>query len=270
MFITKKVIVSILAVVSAILIVYYIFQSRKNRKWFDSHPYIHEINKEGTYTVKRITDRILNYHYNDMFATGEERQEYYRESNPKERFGGHVFYDTLHQTFWVETSWYSNLEEGGSPDPDTEWINLDREGKVIDKKKEIDSVTAKGLLMLKNEITNFYNWKDSETLFHVQHFAREKFNWNSLNPLQGYGSPTGGPRKTYWEGVAYLKLQLEKSVIQFKTKTRTTYSGYEFWIDLYRFPKSYNSGKELTFLYIDDAFLNHADKGLYLIKTSDR
>jgi hypothetical protein len=269
MFITRKVILGISVLISGIIILI-IFYNKRNRKWFDTHKYINEINKEESYSIKRIADERIGYYYNDHFATEEEQLEYYRESNPKERIGGHIFYDTVQQTFWAEVNGYIPPEgEGEVWDQYNDWINFNLEGTILERKKEVDSTAHKNLVVLKNEIANFYDWDDESTLFYVQRFGREKFIWESLNPLRGYGSPTGGTRNTYWEGFAYFKLQMQKSTLQFKTRTRTTDRGYIFRIDLYRLPKKDNSEREMAFLIIDEHYLNADDRGLYLITNSN-
>jgi hypothetical protein len=259
MFITRKILLAISVLVSGIILVF-VFQNRRNKKWFDTHTYIHEIDNSGSYTVKRITDERLRYYYNDEFLSEEEKNDY-----SKERIGGYIFYDTALQTFWVEATGYIISEdEDIPPDEYSEWINIYVQGNVITRKKEVDSLARKNLVILKNEITNFYDW-DETSLFYVQHFAREKFIWNSLNPLRVYGNPTGGSPNTYWEGFAYFKLQMQKSVLQFKTRTRTTDRSYYFSIDLYRVPDKNNSGREMAFVYVDYGYINWVDKGLYLI-----
>lgn len=256
MVISRKILVSISVLVSGVIIVIMFYHIR-NRKWFDSHKYIYEISKQESYTIKRITDKRLTYHFGDEFATGS--------TNLNDRIDGYIFYDTLQHTFWIETTEYIiPEEEEGIVYENTEWVSIDLNGNVMDKREEVDSIAHNSWVLLKTEITNFYKWKDESTFF-VQHFARERFNWDSLNPLRNYGSPTGGTPSTYWEGVAYLTLQMERSTIQFKTKTSTTDRSYSFSIDLYRVPPRYQSGRELAFLYIDEHYLNHKDKGLYLI-----
>ena len=253
----KKVVAGIIVVVAAVLIVSYVFQHIQNKKWFNSHQFIYEIKKEQGYIIKRITDKRLSYHHGSEFTP---------DTKFEDQIDGYIIYDTMQHTFWVETTEYIIPEDEESIVHEyTEWMQMDLNGNVIDKRTEVDSIDHKSWILLKTEITPFYKWKDKTNAFYVQHFARERFNWESLNPLRNYGSPTGGRPPTYWEGVAYLKLQMEKSVIPFKTKTSTTDRSYSFSIDLYRIPEQYAAGQELVFLYIDEYFLNFEDKGLYLI-----
>ena len=53
------------------IILVIVFQNRRNKKWFDTHKYIHEIEKEESYTINRITDEKLGYYYSDKFVTEE-------------------------------------------------------------------------------------------------------------------------------------------------------------------------------------------------------
>lgn len=257
-----KIFVIILDITIVLIVIYLIFSYSKNqisnKKEYIEYKIMPKIKHTGNYKIIQITNKKLSYNFGDEFATDAENQEYYKDKNPKERIDGYIYFDKINRNFWIKTTEHIDPKDGHLPYPYSEWLNYDFHGNILLKKDEYEFKKSPGVI-LKNEITNFYDWNNQNSTFFVEHFEKQKFIWSSLNPMRGYGSPNGSSVDWYWEGTAYLKLRMNENFINFKTETVSTNFGYNFEISLYRL------NDEIAFIYIDDEYLNDKDKGLYLI-----
>lgn len=249
-----------------IIVIGYLVINIGYKTGYKEYKLISELKNAGTYSVIQITNKKLLYHLGDEFASDSETHKYNNNTLQKERTDGYIYFDPAMKTFWIETTEQKDTNDSHMLYTYSEWINLDVNGEIISKKPANYFTKSPGII-IKNEIANFYNWNNKNSKFYVSYFHKQKFNWSSLNPLRGYGSPNGPSEKTYWEGTAYMNLQMNDSIINFKTQTKSTESGYYFNISLCRLNADEKAG-ELSFLYIDDKYLNNEDKGLYMIMKS--
>ena len=255
-----KIIIAIIAIALGTVGVLYILNTITGKKLNEQYSFISEIKETKNYTVKRIINKELTYHFDREFET-EARE------NKEDDIDSYIYYTAVTNNFWIETNEYVHprpIEERTQPYLFEEWLNVDMNGNILSVKADSNIKTKPGML-LKNEVTLYYDWKDKSSRFYVDHFYRQKFNWNSLNPLRGWGAPNGIPPNRYWEGTTFMKLLMDKETLEFKINTMTMESGYTFDLNLYRIPKS-ATNKETVFLYIGNKYLSDSDKGLYIIR----
>jgi len=245
---------------TVILVACFIFYINQNgnKKRYEEYKSMPELKHVGNYKIIQITNKKISYNFGDEFTTTAERGEYYKDKSPKERIDGHIYFDTIKRNFWIKTNERIDTKDGHLPYNYSEWLNYDFQGNIILKKGEYEFKKSPGII-LKNEITNFYNWKNQNSTFFVEYFNEQDFQWRSLNPLRNFGSPNGSSVDWYWKGTAYLKLIMSENDINFKLETMSTNFGYDFEISLYRL------NTDMAFIYIKDKYLNNKDKGLYLI-----
>ncbi|MCV9928239.1 hypothetical protein OIU83_11270, partial [Flavobacterium sp. LS1R49] len=259
-----KIVIIVLGITIILLVLYFIFFINQNgdKKKYEEYKLMPELEHLGNYKITQITNKKLSYNFGDEFATNAERREYYKDKNPKERIDGHIYFDTIKRNFWIKTFERIDPKDGHLLYDYIEWLNYDFHGNIIQKKGEYELKKSPGII-LKDEITNFYDWRNQNSTFFVEYFYEQNFQWRSLNPLRNFGSPNGSSIDWYWKGIAYLKLIMIENDINFKIETMSTNFGYNFEISLYRL------NSEMAFIYIGDKYLNDKDKGLYLI-TRDR
>jgi hypothetical protein len=268
-------IATISVVIAGITLAAWLAIRSQNNKWNETHLYINEITKAENYALSRITDRDLDFRYG--YAANKELTEYYTDTyhmeggvitndyanNQEQGLGGCVFFDSLTKTIWIKT-----IEVGQSGQNHFELINIGLDGRMISHQAAPDStVDLQGLLVLKSDVTLWYDWNDKKSNVYVDHIMRQEFNWGSLNPFKGFGNPTGGGTTIYWKALAFLNIELESSKLKFKTKTATVDQGdYSLNAFVYRVPKKYTNGLEMVFLYMgSERSVDKDDTGLYLI-----
>ncbi len=226
-----------------------ILRSIKNGKYED-YKLISEINYVDSYKVTLITKRKPHFQFGNEFLTESDSTEFIIPSRNEQK-EGYIYFNQAKNSFWIES------HNNSAPN---EWINFDMNGKIILTKSGIFPEQSPGEIM-KSEITDTYNWNDKGSNFFFSYFFKHKYNWSSLNPLQGMGNPTGVSSNINWAGTAYMNLLMKDATIKFKIPNYSTTNGkYAFEPILVRIDNK-DTLREIALLYLSSDY----HSGLYMI-----
>lgn len=251
----------IVAAVIGIAIVYSKLSTKwELKKWNAEFPFLFDL-RPTHYDITRITNSNLQIQQDIIkVAQGDSTVQ-------QLDFQSHIYFDTVNHNWWIQA-------EELRPDSLTSydgyylvWLHFDNNGNV-QQRIEQDSIVneeKKRWVKLKALDLYSYNWQDSSAALYMNHFIKEEYNWNALNPFRDIGNPTGGRPVANWLGTSYLSLKMKRETLPFKTPNQLDNFGYMFRIAIYAVPPEYSDGKEICFVYIDNQFWNKPDRGLYMI-----
>ncbi len=233
------------------LIVWYVYPQSGNRIFYQNYRYLSEIRKSGPYVIKRLAKADLDY-------------------VPCLLMGNRADVDAVYLAPDGKSVWYLSIADikqskGGILYEGSSWRQIDFEGNVLQCLPENELPPEGGhfledRLQFKKEDRN-----DTNGILRVSHFKRNHFNWSVLNPFSDYVlSREEHSSKTYWDGVAYLKLIMPEGNVDFKTETSNTDYGYGFGAKLFEIPTVFAKNQSML-LTLTNTGLSGKDQGIYLI-----
>jgi hypothetical protein len=182
-------------------------------------------------------------------------------------YSGNIYLDTLNNTIKVETTVrLPAKKEYGQGVDQNYFYTINTKGKVIAAVINKDSTLLKNCLLLKDEIRTFQPWPDSNQPVYLNHFTREEFSSDCLDPLRDWGNPTGNNLCYMWSGTGYYKLKFHNETLQFKlpcaSKALFFSSPRDFMTVLgyYQVPARFSHQFDVAFIVYDDT--------IYLARTS--
>lgn len=155
------------------------------------------------------------------------------EEEKTEDVSGHLYYDATLKKVFVET-------EQDSSEPNTdgytkiEYLVIDGSGTIT----KVDSIPLNAKL-LNNQIEPFHNYSDASQVIHMEHFAKQEFNADALNPFSTF-NPTGGGEKYYWLGKGYYTIKFKDDTFKVKIRCERSAlffaSNNDYYNGLYYYP----------------------------------
>ena len=220
------------------------------------------------YTIKKI-----NVNGNFIFHFGEEGKCF--ASGGEDLYGSYLYFDTSGLNFRLVTNRYvPSTVEGMSGSEVKVYYTLDQNGNVTestDLSSDNDRI-ANGFnecKLIKDDFLTYQKWQDKTKTIYLKHFSKNKFVWESLNPLGGIGNPTGGQTCPSWEGFGYYDLKLKDETVSFKAPCEngslllSNDYDYSTGLHYYKLPEHIKNVEDISFLVYVKNFEVHS---LYFIK----
>lgn len=230
------------------LIMWYVYPQGSNKIFYQNYRYLSQIRKSGPYIIKRLTSADLDY-------------------VPCLLLGNKVDEDAIYLDPEGNSIWYLSIANASEDVlySVSSWLQIDFEGNTIRRLSENQQPPSGGIFLKDKLQVEDADWDDSDDRLRVVHFKRNHFNWSILNPLEIYGStdPRYKP-KWYWDGIAYLRLNLPDGAIDFKTETSNKESGYNFEAKLFEVPTAFSKNQAMILTLANTEALK-GDKGIYFI-----
>lgn len=158
-------------------------------------------------------------------------------------YAGYVSVAEDKNSVWVLTKervHHSSDPPGAVPWLYYQWLRYDFAGRVIEELSAgVNSHGLRGDALLAE--THLDHPKkpqsDATALVAFTKFKKHHFRWSSLNPLRGWGNPTGRTPNKDWDGIADITLRLNNATFTFSVQTQSTIDdGYQFQLRAYRLP----------------------------------
>lgn len=155
------------------------------------------------------------------------------EEEKTEDVSGHLYYDATLKKVFVETE-----QDISGPNTDgytkIEYLVIDCSGTIT----KVDSIPLNAKL-LNNQIEPFHNYSDASQVIHMEHFAKQEFNADALNPFSTF-NPTGGGEKYYWLGKGYYTIKFKDDIFKVKIRCESSalffVSNNDYYNGLYYYP----------------------------------
>jgi len=121
------------------------------------------------------------------------------------------------------------------------------------------------ILVLKNEIENFYKWEDSNNFLTIEKF-------DAITKIKSSNFDINGVGRAGWHGIAYFRIYCNSSLVHFKTYAFKHRSfGYDPEIKYYKFPNIYgerNLEDKISFIVLtknEKSNREEKEVGIYVI-----
>lgn len=248
---TPKQVILLSLLVMTSLVMWCAFPQNSNKISYQSYRYLSEIRKSGPYIIKRLSATELDYV--PCLSLGNKKDEDALYLDPKgesiwylsvasvRSIEDHVFYD---RSFWTE---------------------IDFEGNVLQVLGEKE-MPAEGGYFVRDKLGPGSLCLDRPNgPLYLSYFKRNHFNWRVLNPLRIYEKDNFDFQPiSYWDGIAYLTLNMQEGDVDFKTETSNTDYGYQLEAKLFEVPAT-SAKNQAVILSLNNGQSSRGDRGVYLI-----
>jgi hypothetical protein len=226
----------------------------------DYHNSIIESHFSSEIYINLITEKMLDLGHDNHFGILNYKK------HVKEKFDNGIYFDYSNRSFWIRTKENSSHNSNNQNEElnSRKWLNFNLEGTIIDNKKKL---ILPQCIKLKNQLLNKHDWFNKNSLCFVDNFEKNKLIWGIYSPKSYLNNFKEQVNTTIIEGTAFIKIKLNKNIINLKTKTNlSNIDGFSFNMSLYLMPEKDKLRDKVILVYIENYHNLTTKKGLYLIE----